>query len=288
MKNILTLIVLLFFSTRLFSQCADTANIYIFTYEGKTYEIVKELKTWSDAAACAIERGGYLVEINDINEQNAVYDSIINGAGISPTYVSISNGGGIAYLWIGATDQHTEGTWLWDGNNDSIGANFWSGQGANGSGNGVSIGGVYNNWGGTSSGTPNEPDDYSSNQDHGAIALAGWPSGTNNLGSAGEWNDIIGSSLVYYIIELGHSTGIQDNSLKLNNQLQIYPNPSNGTLNIDCADDYKLIEIYDVNGQLLEQFEKREKIDITNLSKGTYFVKIISDLFEKSEKIVLN
>ena len=90
-------------------------------------------------------------------------------------------GGGIAYVWIGATDQQTEGTWLWDGNNDNTGGNFWIGQGTNGSGNGAAVGGAFFYWGGTSTGTPNEPDDYANAQDHAAIGLAGWPSGTNLL-----------------------------------------------------------------------------------------------------------
>ena len=53
-----------------FSQCADTSNIYEFTFNDKTYEVVKELQSWDYAAACAVERGGYLVEINDQTEKN--------------------------------------------------------------------------------------------------------------------------------------------------------------------------------------------------------------------------
>ena len=50
------------------SQCiADSAaNVVAFTYEGKVYEIVKETKNWADAAACALERGGTLAEIDSI------------------------------------------------------------------------------------------------------------------------------------------------------------------------------------------------------------------------------
>lgn len=63
----------------------------------RVYEVVKELKSWSEAAACAVERGGYLVEIDSQADQDTIYGAIIHGAGI-------------AYVWIGASDQHTEGT----------------------------------------------------------------------------------------------------------------------------------------------------------------------------------
>lgn len=104
---------------QLLSQCTNNSNIFNFSFNGKSYEVVKDKKSWSDAASCAVERGGYLVEINDSAEQLAVYNAIIS-AGVSSTYTNIANGGGIAYVWIGATDQANEGTWLWNGNNDSM------------------------------------------------------------------------------------------------------------------------------------------------------------------------
>lgn len=55
-------------------------DVYTFTYEGHTYEIIKSLKSWADAAACAVERGGYLVEISSQAEQDTVYQYIVNGA----------------------------------------------------------------------------------------------------------------------------------------------------------------------------------------------------------------
>ena len=61
-------------------QCADTSNIYAFKYNSKTYEVVKENKSWVDAAACAVQKGGILTEINDSAEQNAIYDELNNNA----------------------------------------------------------------------------------------------------------------------------------------------------------------------------------------------------------------
>jgi len=260
---------------KLSAQCAQLTNIYSFTYNGKQYEVVKEMKTWEDAANCAVERGGYLVEINDQNEQNAVYNGILS-AGVSPTYTSIANGGGIAYVWIGAADQANEGTWLWDGNNDNTGLHFWTGQGSNGTGNGSAVGSYYNNWGGSSTVTPKEPDNFGAGQHHAAIGLAGWPSGTTMLGIAGEWNDIIGSSLLYFVIELNSGTGIND----INNQngIKAFPNPCNEILFVEYNNtksecDY---EIYDMSGRLMayDKLNANQEINILGLNTGMYYLKI--------------
>lgn len=287
MKTIIALIFVLFSYAALFSQCADTTNIYTFTYNGTTYEVVKESKTWADAAACAVERNGYLAEIGDLSEQNGIYDAIINGAGVSPTYTSVANGGGIAYVWIGATDQQTEGTWLWDGNDDNSGIHFWTGEGDNGANNGVAVGGAYYNWGGTSSNSPHEPDNYGSGQHHAAIALAGWPSGTTMLGVAGEWNDIIGSSLIYFVIEKNNTTGIQGDRAGNTEDIRVFPNPTNGSLIIDT--DYQVLEVCDANGKLLRQFSSQQEIDISGLEDNIYFLRIKGeDGAVRMKKVILN
>jgi hypothetical protein len=258
------------------AQCANTSNIYSFTHNGKNYEIVKELKTWNDAAACAVERGGYLVEINDQSEQLAVYNAIA-AAGVSNTYTSIANGGGIAYLWIGATDQTNEGTWIWDGNNDNSGTHFWSGQGAAGAGGGSSVGGLYHNWGGKSTSIVKEPDNFGTGQNHGAIALAGWPSGTTFLGIAGEWNDIIGSSLLYFIIEKNTNVGM--NEIKNHSEIKAYPNPCIDRIIIES--DINLIginfKIYDMVGKLVmyDTFKESNEINTVELNKGIYYLQLI-------------
>lgn len=98
-----------------------------------------------------------------------------------------ADGGGIAYVWIGATDKQNEGTWIWDGNDDSTGANFWNGQGAAGAGTGSAVAALYNNWGrdGGGTGAIGEPDNFFNMQHCGGMALTTWPHGI-----AGQWNDI--------------------------------------------------------------------------------------------------
>ncbi|RLD58237.1 MAG: hypothetical protein DRJ05_08365 [Bacteroidetes bacterium] len=264
---------------------------YNFEFNGTNYEIVLDMKTWEDAAADAVEKGGNLVEINSLEEQEAIYDAIVNGAGIPEDYTIVNDGGGIAYVWIGATDKAIEGTWLWDGNNDNGGINYWTGQGANGSGNGQVIGGAYNNWGGTNTGTVNEPDDFMSNQDAGAIALSGWPSGTTLLGIEGEWNDINLTNQLYYIIEYSNSTDIK---LKKPQNISIYPNPVQDIICFSKKDNQEItsVELIDISGKKIYQEGNKNftrfSLDIGMVPKGIYIIKIYGEdnKLLKSEKII--
>jgi len=68
---------------------------------------------------------------------------------------------------------------------------------------------------------------------------------------------------------------------KLENQISLYPNPSNGMFTLGSMNkDEKSIFVYDINGKVV--FEKHHTIeqsinvDITNESKGIYFVKVIT------------
>ena len=130
MKNLSTTIfalTALLISSNIQAQCvADEANVYTFTYNGDAYEIVKENLSWVDAAACAVERGGFLTEINTQEEQDSIFYHV-NQAGISANNTVAPDGGGASYLWIGGNDLAAEGVWVWDGNNDATSIQFWQG-----------------------------------------------------------------------------------------------------------------------------------------------------------------
>lgn len=197
-KNLFIIVALILLPLlKLSAQCAQTANIYSFSYGGHSYEVVKELKSWTDAAACAVERGGYLVSINSVAENNYIMGqlTLTTAANISSNYHPVTDGGGASYIWTGGTDKNTEGVWLWDGDNNDVGTNFYTGQGTAGSGNGVSVGGAYINWGCSSL---CEPDNYFYLHDQDALGLAmgSWP-----YGLAGQWNDIDMFNTLYFIIE---------------------------------------------------------------------------------------
>jgi hypothetical protein len=159
-------------------------SIISFSYNGTNYELVKSNKTWSEAASFAVNRGGRLAEINDVAEQNALFSELSN-ASITLNKTTAADGGNASYVWIGGNDIGTEGNWMWDGNNDQTGMQFWMGTTS-----GTAVGGLYNNWG-------NEPDDFGSGQDGLGLALNSWP-----LGTAGQWNDLELTNTLYSLIEL--------------------------------------------------------------------------------------
>lgn len=235
-----------------FGQCANETNVTSFTYNGATYEVVQENQTWANAAACAVERGGYLIEINDANEQ-AMIDGNLPAINVSNTIAP--DGGGASYLWIGGNDAGTEGNWTWDGNNDSNGDQFWSGDV-----NGNPVGGLYNNWG-------NEPDDYLG-QDGLGYAITDWP-----LGLQEQWNDVDIDNTLYYIIEYAPSSaGIEESSIQPS---LIYPNPVNELLEFNL-NNIVSFTITNSKGELIQSIDNcidgNLKIDASTYNAGVYFV----------------
>lgn len=190
MKTINTLLstlcaFMLFLSPNTLSaQCANASNIHSFSYNGTSYELVKENKTWVNAATCAVSRGGILAEIDNVNEQNAIFSEISANGGITNSNTVAPDGGGGAYIWIGGNDILTEGNWIWDGDNTGSSVQFWMGTST-----GTAVGGLYSNWG-------NEPDNFGG-QDALGLSLNGWP-----LGVSGQWNDVDETNTLYYLIEL--------------------------------------------------------------------------------------
>lgn len=163
-------------------------EMYSFTYNSKNYVVCKEKMTWTNAAAFAVEQGGYLAEINSADENKAIFNEALNNASLNLTQTTALDGGGAAYVWIGGNDLESEGKWFWDGDNKGDKTQFWQGTAS-----GNAVGGLYTNWG-------NEPDDYNG-QDCLALALTEWPLNAGTLGNAGQWNDLRVSDKLYFVIE---------------------------------------------------------------------------------------
>ena len=70
------------------------------TYNTHTYAMTSEAMTFAEAKAVAAALGGYLTTVNTKAENTF----------LTTTFFDTLN----AVIWIGATDQVTENTWLWD------------------------------------------------------------------------------------------------------------------------------------------------------------------------------
>ena len=135
-----------------------------------------------------------------------------------------------------------------------------------------------------------EPADYNNDQDAAAIALAGWPSGTTNLGIAGEWNDIIITSSIYYIVEYDTVKPPIDectppvsgiNNIEGEFDVKIFPNPANDKFIIYTGETLVQnlkMEIFNINRKLIQysnlQNSNSNIIDLTGNPSGIYFLKL--------------
>lgn len=77
----------------------------------------------------------------------------------------------------------------------------------------------------------------------------------------------------------------------VDNAISIYPNPTQDNVHISCSGVIKTIEMFDVEGRLLQtKFVdgSTTTVNISDKSNGVYFLKITSDKGSKVEKLVKN
>ena len=60
------------------------------------------------------------------------------------------------------------------------------------------------------------------------------------------------------------------------NQIKIYPNPSEGIIQLDYNESLSYIEVYNIEGKLSFKGPAKKTIDLSHLESGFYFVKIIT------------
>lgn len=66
----------------------------------------------------------------------------------------------------------------------------------------------------------------------------------------------------------------------------LFPNPTSGVLNIGNENLEKIV-VYDISGKVVSQFEPNPQIDLSNLSKGIYIIKLFSNKEIIVDKIVI-
>ena len=81
----------------------------------------------------------------------------------------------------------------------------------------------------------------------------------------------------------GPALGINDIE---EDKLMLYPNPTDGKLNIEMQQLNK-IEIYDLSGKRIKEFEPQSQIDLSQFPKGLYMIKLFLDKRILVDKIVI-
>ncbi len=72
-------------------------------------------------------------------------------------------------------------------------------------------------------------------------------------------------------------------------KLILYPNPVTSSLKLSSTDGVETVEIYSLSGSLVKRINANiESIDMSNLSKGTYLVKVATKKGSITEKIMKN
>ena len=73
------------------------------------------------------------------------------------------------------------------------------------------------------------------------------------------------------------------------NNMSVYPNPSNGTFNLNLGLGQWNIEVYDITGRKVYEncMDGRSILDLGSCQKGMYFMKAIGENKELTAKIVV-
>jgi len=110
------------------------------------------------------------------------------------------------------------------------------------------------------------------------VVISGWADDMGN-GTAGKVTKLFTNNLLTLSLEG-----------EFLSQFEVYPNPSNGKIIIDSkGNKIDAIQILDISGRSIKTINSNEKIiDISYLSKGSYFLKIDSEEKYSVKKIIKN
>jgi Leucine-rich repeat (LRR) protein len=72
------------------------------------------------------------------------------------------------------------------------------------------------------------------------------------------------------------------------NPVSVYPNPSNGIVHVNTESEVHSLELFDVQGRLLQISRNTKSIDLSQRSNGLYFLRIKTDRGAKVEKLIRN
>jgi hypothetical protein len=86
-----------------------------------------------------------------------------------------------------------------------------------------------------------------------------------------------GEDVAYRVVSSG--AVLRTEALTISSKIKLYPIPSTGIvyLKIDASITLETIVIYDVNGKLLKSYMSEKRLDISSLSNGVYFARILTN-----------
>jgi hypothetical protein len=87
---------------------------------------------------------------------------------------------------------------------------------------------------------------------------------------------------MYNYCEEGWPVGIDENGT---GGIIIYPNPTNGFLNIETRLDID-VEVYDMMGKLVISEQNSNRIDITSVPNGIYNMVILHEELRITKKVI--
>jgi uncharacterized protein YjdB len=84
------------------------------------------------------------------------------------------------------------------------------------------------------------------------------------------------------------NVGINEANLK--NQITVYPNPSGNFVTITTNNNLIIqqLQLFDITGKIIAQFNNQTEIDLTNIANGIYLLNIQTEKGNLVKQIVVN
>ncbi len=101
-----------------------------------------------------------------------------------------------------------------------------------------------------------------------------------NQGSSGNSGTLLGTTDAGTYTTNSSCVSLATNELTLNSGIEVYPNPTNNMVNINKTDstiEIKNVNLFDSLGKIIYSKKDIQSIDLTNVIKGIYFLRIESE-----------
>ena len=303
----------------IFVGAAPDADFYLYATEDGTKEIPEEELYWIQAAEEADRKGvdiistslGYADFFDDsrydysYSQMNGTTSFIARGAQIASekgiiVVVAAGNEGNLTWKYI-VTPADNEKVFTIGGVDSTGNPSVFTSFGPNSAGKvkpdasarATSTYFAYNNGAYSGNGTS-----YATPLSAGGIAclLQAIPNSTNrellknSLRQTASLSSNPNDRLGYGILNFSNALTAINTTMGVENikksTINIYPNPVKSILNIKTDDKIKTIELYDEIGRKVKNLSKSNVINLENLSKGIYYLKIQSEKSSSVEKII--